>query len=749
MEAKYQPVSNVTSFATAESMEIPTSPNVLNIVEANLIDIIYDHVTQQSNGSLCERIRGGGFLERRPLNLLSKILWNRTIVHGHCKTTLANNEHGQAKFIGYIDVLATCDNVAMMDNQSVIIFYLSNVGVTAELEPMRIPTKKLFLVEILSDEQRFADMWVNRNKNLAIKETKIPSNRLGSDNHCETILQVVDLHCDLAASVLSAECTTHNEAPEDNLVEMFRTFGSLRYTDKELLRVIFSQSFHFIGELQDGQNLIWLQNDPKAIYILSTSFSKQHAKHLSVACGMASASNYQQYVKLGMDAGQNSHLPSTKLCSIMRSCHSFSFLPSKWLNIELFEKSIARLSEGSAIVKLMNYMSKQCNLTDIVKVTTILSKKRSSIPRLDEEYLMSTIKEIGGSLSAEIVDSSFSKVFMTILNTTSFFDDDGLFRLSTEQLSMEMKSKHYIEKEDLVYLDLKVHQTTDNVDQTCNICDLGSEPVLPRMSCQEKNQYQGLGCTTVSRMCLSFDSDFELAKGRLGYIKNLLLSIPKQIPSLLRRELEMNEGLNHPIEATQTLWKNDNLQKWMDFVTLSHKLGMLVQSFVVLVSSIKRERLPTWWSDHFRGWTHASTTVGIASAAELIHHITVLDFALVEFAMVLSSSTINIVVDCESFGSHYGSLSNDKIHDIIKQAEELKIHHWNKQYDVYCSFCEDGGDLLCCELCPSVWHKNCCLPSLKHTPDKFVCPCCMKDISALWGKATMQPYSEKELKDKT
>ena len=37
----------------------------------------------------------------------------------------------------------------------------------------------------------------------------------------------------------------------------------------------------------------------------------------------------------------------------------------------------------------------------------------------------------------------------------------------------------------------------------------------------------------------------------------------------------------------------------------------------------------------------------------------------------------------------------------------------------YCAVCHNGGELLCCDTCPKVFHLNCHVPSLTSTP-RFV-----------------------------
>jgi PHD-finger len=40
--------------------------------------------------------------------------------------------------------------------------------------------------------------------------------------------------------------------------------------------------------------------------------------------------------------------------------------------------------------------------------------------------------------------------------------------------------------------------------------------------------------------------------------------------------------------------------------------------------------------------------------------------------------------------------------------------------DDYCAVCRNGGDLLCCDRCPRVYHLKCHVPALSSTPDPNV-----------------------------
>ncbi|KAL3861735.1 hypothetical protein ACJMK2_007758 [Sinanodonta woodiana] len=72
----------------------------------------------------------------------------------------------------------------------------------------------------------------------------------------------------------------------------------------------------------------------------------------------------------------------------------------------------------------------------------------------------------------------------------------------------------------------------------------------------------------------------------------------------------------------------------------------------------------------------------------------------------------------------------------------------------FCRVCKDGGELICCDSCPSAYHPQCCNPPLKGVPDgEWHCPRCScpplkgKVAKILTWRWTEPPKNEEKLEE--
>ncbi len=60
--------------------------------------------------------------------------------------------------------------------------------------------------------------------------------------------------------------------------------------------------------------------------------------------------------------------------------------------------------------------------------------------------------------------------------------------------------------------------------------------------------------------------------------------------------------------------------------------------------------------------------------------------------------------------------------------------------DSYCWVCHDGGDVLCCDKCPRVFHIQCSgLPKAPEGDEEWFCPVCKVSNSSLYNYCVNKP----------
>lgn len=61
-----------------------------------------------------------------------------------------------------------------------------------------------------------------------------------------------------------------------------------------------------------------------------------------------------------------------------------------------------------------------------------------------------------------------------------------------------------------------------------------------------------------------------------------------------------------------------------------------------------------------------------------------------------------------------------------EEEEEEAAGEEEDDHMEFCRVCKDGGELLCCDTCPSSYHIHCLNPPLPEIPNgEWLCPRCM------------------------
>ena len=58
-------------------------------------------------------------------------------------------------------------------------------------------------------------------------------------------------------------------------------------------------------------------------------------------------------------------------------------------------------------------------------------------------------------------------------------------------------------------------------------------------------------------------------------------------------------------------------------------------------------------------------------------------------------------------------------------SERQAVEQEDDEHMEFCRVCKDGGELLCCESCPSAFHPTCLVPPMTEAPPGvWHCPRC-------------------------
>ncbi|KAG7259823.1 hypothetical protein CRUP_025372 [Coryphaenoides rupestris] len=93
---------------------------------------------------------------------------------------------------------------------------------------------------------------------------------------------------------------------------------------------------------------------------------------------------------------------------------------------------------------------------------------------------------------------------------------------------------------------------------------------------------------------------------------------------------------------------------------------------------------------------------------------------------------------CEKEGIQWEAKMDEEEEE---EEEEVPIEEEDDHME-FCRVCKDGGELLCCDTCPSSYHIHCLNPPLPEIPNgEWLCPRCMGKVQRIlhwtWGEAPL------------
>mmetsp|Transcript_26258 Transcript_26258/g.72109 ORF Transcript_26258/g.72109 Transcript_26258/m.72109 type:complete len:326 (-) Transcript_26258:91-1068(-) len=267
----------------------------------------------------------------------------------------------------------------------------------------------------------------------------------------------------------------------------------------------------------------------------------------------------------------------------------------------------------------------------------------------------------------------------------------------------------------------------------CSLCSLPFERYLECTTTKGKSNrpettlLQTVGCDLISSKTLDNKQSCsnEEIPGLLGEGKKLLLKIARLIPESIQIDTDYMNKQVDPLNSNRVFNSDLNYEIWKTFVRESTSTQMLTQALVVLIASIRRSKLPAWWSHRCGGWSTPYTLMTNMNVSTLYLHIHVLDAALSDRISGLLRETPR-----QSQPDDANATQQLRMKKYWKRAMSQGYEPFDGTNKEECYHCDDGGTLLCCELCPNVQHHYCCDPemSLDVKLDHWICDSCINDI---------------------
>jgi hypothetical protein len=264
-------------------------------------------------------------------------------------------------------------------------------------------------------------------------------------------------------------------------------------------------------------------------------------------------------------------------------------------------------------------------------------------------------------------------------------------------------------------------------------CRLGCERILDT----ESEDYRDTGCLPLADICLDETNTYPTDCGDIGIgdVKSMLLALVSNIPEYIRKMKSSKACLDNNVTINQVrlspeklFWSDDGLDAWKLFVLGCRDVRSLGQATVTLIFSLNIE-LPDWWESEGLGW---SPLLAGHSISRLLYHLQVFEAALMEFmgatALPFKDTMQHIPDDLLSFPF------DKQVSITLERAKEIGLGRFKGEYKSFCAICQDGGDLICCELCSNVGHTSCYKLTDANVND-FVCYACMTDVAAMHSKA--------------
>jgi hypothetical protein len=558
-----------------------------------------------------------------------------------------------------------------------------------------------------------------------------------------------------------------------------------------------SEHINFLGDLPDGRRCFWMANDPTALYIsidrsigpreIKKVSEKQYLSFLKDQQGSDSASSPmltashtdRHYCPWGCSF-ENMSQPSEESRREALSFESTQQLDEHYAKFHAFgllsdtvelgsSERCVPVHGGQVICDLCADLAaaicarsrtflkatvKGDTSSDYTQPGKLFSKSPSGqrLSLVMNDGLRQTVAELRAPNS-----SSLSSLFQLWDRICHLFEIEqtGLFRYTHNELLRSIFARG-ANHGPSGKVDCEIHSCDDKKSDDdsrkghvgCSLCTLPWEKTIAWTDSSaeggrepsDAETYFGAGCSLINNLIRSGGSssdDMKAVPGYLGDAKSLLLQVASKVPDSIKLSDEST-----PIDPLSglRLWNEHYFDVWKSFVMDATCTAMLAQAFITLLTSIQKNRLPSWWNGEGTGWSTAQVVIASPSLSSLLLHVYVLDAAIAEFlckALYTESREPSMTATAAATTTQttrtvLGS-TRTRMEGYIKLADRLGYRRFDGSYDSECCLCFDGGNLLCCELCKNVQHAGCCHPPIDDSADLeyWICDPCINDIEIM------------------
>ncbi|CAB9513770.1 expressed unknown protein [Seminavis robusta] len=531
-----------------------------------------------------------------------------------------------------------------------------------------------------------------------------------------------------------------------------------------------------LGHFPDGRSMLWLPNDPCALYVEELARNQVHVCE-DVFRKLVLDQNNERESNARLTLGNHAHSclwgctyyeqqsPQSQLQLV--SFPSEVELRKHYVDTHSFgngNKQACQFESSAKFFRVSNTRTVQKLIAQLTAAACLCSAKLSDLAKTGEaaasvvgphgstivcgpsrfrlslsvDDIVSTIRSGPRAVnrSQSFQANPLHQILPLLAKTVFLFDlkSDTSLRLSSGAL----KGLQNVEaKKELGGLSLPPYRSHCSIFPQsparssgkctgCSLCVLDAERTLEHHTANKRYNC-GFGETDLSM-------PVPCSRGYLGFAKLLLLRIARDIPTQLQPSL-FNGKKDELGNLRKQVWKPTVGRSFRRFIRQSTSIQAVTQAFVVLLASVELRELPLWWKAEQFGWSEGTQQLLLApSKSALILNMNLFDLALSEYmGRVQGERPYRTLVD----GSHNlvpesfrGMPAEARIKAVLEAAAKHDLPRFHGVHASACCICEEEGRLFRCEFCDCVVHKECCSPELQD-PEQWVCNACAVDVMEL------------------